>query len=65
MNSKCKATQIPIECYNTTVVLLHTGNEHLLLIAYYELRSRATVVEKEEALRARIENIIRVREKAD
>lgn len=42
-------------------MLLDTGAAHLLLVASYEPRDGANKAEKEEAMRARIENIAEVR----
>lgn len=65
VNARCKATQIPVECSDTTAVILDTGDAHLLLVASYEPRDGAGKAEKEEAMRVRIENITEVRRKAD
>lgn len=65
VNARCKATQIPVACSDTTAVLLDTRDAHLLLVASYEPRDGADKAEKEEAMGARIENIAEVRGKAE
>lgn len=65
MNARCKATQIPVACPDTTAVLIDTGEAHILLVASYEPRDGVGKAEKEEAMRARIENITEVRGKAE
>ena len=65
VNARCKSTQIPVECPDTTAVLLDTGDAHLLLVASYEPRDGAGKAEKEEAMRERIENITEARRRAE
>lgn len=60
-----QGSQIPVACSDTTAVLLDTGDKHLLLVASYEPRDGADKAEKEEAMRARIENITEVRGRAE
>jgi hypothetical protein len=65
VNAKDKATQVPIDCPNTTAVILHTGDTHLLLISSYESRCEVSREESEEAQRARINSIREAREEAE
>jgi exonuclease III len=65
VNAKCKATQIPIECSDTTAILLHIGDTQLFLVSCYEPRGENTKTESEESLRAMIQNIREVKERAE
>lgn len=65
VNARCKATQIPAACSDTTAVLIDTGETHLLLVASYEPRDGVDKAGKEQAMRARIQSITEVRRKAD
>lgn len=65
VNAKNKATQVPVECADTTAVLIQNGDKTLLLVSSYEPRTDTTRKANEEAIRARIQNIADAKTRAE
>jgi hypothetical protein len=63
--AKSKATQIPVECSDATVILLHTKDTSMILIFNYASRNAANVAENEETLKARMQSITKAGKKAE
>jgi hypothetical protein len=57
VNVKNRATQIAVDSYDITAVILYTDERHILVISCYEPRDRITNEEKEDALRTRTDKI--------
>jgi ribonuclease HI len=57
VNAKNRATQIAVDSYDITAVILHTDERHILVISCYEPRDGTTNEEKEDALRTRTDKM--------
>lgn len=65
INTKVKATEIPVECHDTPAVVLHIDHHNILLVACYDPRNQDTKEGKTEELERRIDNIKRVKTRAE
>jgi exonuclease III len=64
-NTTNKTTQIPINCSDTTAIVLHTGDAYTLIVSSYEPRDGNTVLANEEEIGERIQEIRTAKEKAE